>query len=96
MKRGAATQGKLNMQRLNFVRELHYSRVEEVGNEKKRFEIRKRRLDIIVERGIGQNGKKEIQLPNGAVVSFRFIREDGIIILDNWDEIDVLRIFPAK
>ena len=92
MKRGNATWTKLNSQRFDFVRGLHYDDVERVAKGKMGAEKRRKRIDIIVRMNIKSN--KEFELPDGTKVLVKFISPDGLITLDNWDEIDVLLIFP--
>lgn len=66
MKRGNATQTKLNSQKIDFVRGLHYEYVEEVARRKVEEEKRRKRIDIIVKMNIGKG--KCFKLPNGAEV----------------------------
>lgn len=92
MKRGGAVWTKLKSQRFNYGRGLHYEDVENVAKEKAKEEKRRRRLDIIVRMNIKRD--KELELPDGTKVFVKSISPDGLLTLDNWDEIDVLLIFP--
>lgn len=92
MKRGNAVEVKLSSQRMNYVRDLHYGDVDRVAKSQIGAKERRRRIDIIVKMNIKKD--KSFELPNGVEVLVRSIKSDGIIILDNWDEIDVLLIYP--
>ncbi|KKP58177.1 MAG: hypothetical protein UR51_C0008G0040 [Candidatus Moranbacteria bacterium GW2011_GWF1_34_10] len=92
MKRGNAVEAKLSSQKLNFVRGLHYDDVERVAKNQIGARERCKRIDIIVKMNIKKD--KSFKLPDGIEVLVKSIKPDGIIILDNWDEIDVLLIFP--
>jgi len=92
MKRGSAVEAKLSSQKLNFVRGLHYDDVERVAKNKIEGEKRRKRLDIIAKMNIRKN--KGLEMPGGIKIPFKFIKSDGLIVLDNLDEIDVLLIYP--
>lgn len=92
MKRGNAVQAKLSSQKLNIVRTLHYDDVERVAKSQIGAKERRKRIDIIVKMNIKKG--ENFELPDGVKIFVKSIKSDGIIILDNLDEIDVLLIFP--
>jgi hypothetical protein len=85
MKRGQANRDKMKRQIGDFLRDLHYKNVVEVGSNKEEEERRKKRYDIIVRRKFK---KGEMLSVGDKEVRIKLIRRNGIIILENWDEID--------
>lgn len=94
MKRWSVAETKLKRQKIDFFSDLRYGSIEDIAKKEVEAECRRKRLDIIVKMNIKKG--KSSELPDGSKISVRFIRGDGIIILDNWDELDVLLVFPLK
>ncbi|OGD68744.1 hypothetical protein A2996_00785 [Candidatus Campbellbacteria bacterium RIFCSPLOWO2_01_FULL_34_15] len=88
MKRQGGSHGALNAQRANFAREWHYANVERNAKEQIDKEKRSKRFDIIFNKKIKKG--EEINLRDGIKALVRSVGSDGIIILENWDEIDPL------
>lgn len=88
MKRKSYAQTKLDAQRRTLALEFRYSCIKQSAEESLANSRRDKRLSIIVKMGIREKG--EIDLPGRIKASVRFIKEDGIIVLDSWDSLDPL------
>ena len=88
MKRQGGSHGALKAQRAHFAREWHYSNVERNAREQVDKEKRSKRFDVIYNKKIKKG--EEIDLGEGIKALVRSIGSDGIITLENWDEIDPL------
>jgi hypothetical protein len=90
MKRQGGSHGALKAQKAHFAREWHYANVERNAKEQIDKEKRSKRFDIIFNKKIKKGG--EIDLGNDIKVIVRSVGSDGIITLENWDEIDPLNL----
>lgn len=88
MKRQGGSHDALKAQRANLAREWHYTNVENIAKEKIDKEKRSKRFDVIFNKKIKKG--EEIDLGDGIKVLVRSIGSDGIITLENWDQIDPL------
>ncbi|AKM84352.1 TPA: hypothetical protein DCZ46_03320 [Candidatus Campbellbacteria bacterium] len=88
MKRQGGSHAAVKAQRANFAREWHYANVENIAKEQIDKEKRSKRFDIIFDKKIKKG--EEINLGDGIKALVRSVGSDGIIILENWDEIDPL------
>jgi len=75
-------------QRIQFYQDLHYQKVVEVGMDKAQQETRKKRIDILLERGIRKG--VEVVAHNGEKLPVCAIQMNGMLLLENFDEIDPL------
>ena len=88
MARQGASQSALNGQRANFAREYHFANVERIAMEQIDKGKRSERFNIIFNKNIKRG--EYLDLENGEKVLVRSVGSDGIITLENWDEIDPL------
>lgn len=88
MKRKSYAQTRLDAQRRTLALEFRYACIKQSAEESLEKSKRDKRLSIILKMGIMEKG--EINLPGKIKASVRFIKENGIIVLDNWDDLDPL------
>ncbi|MDD2935589.1 MAG: hypothetical protein PHX25_03940 [Candidatus Pacebacteria bacterium] len=88
MKRQGGSHDALKAQRSNLAREWHYSNIERIAVEQVDKEKRSKRFNIIFNRKIKKG--EEIDLGIGIKALVRSVGSDGIITLENRDEIDPL------
>ena len=90
MKRGCQNRYKMRSQAIQYRQQIHYERVEEVARDSQKKEERAKRINILVQKGISK--KAGIKIPGGITVPIRQITMQGMIVLDNYDEIDPLNL----
>ncbi|MFA7319587.1 MAG: hypothetical protein WC022_03275 [Parcubacteria group bacterium] len=90
MKRGCQNRDKVRSQAIQYRQQVHYGRVEEVGRDRQKKEERANRIDILVQKGISK--EVGLRMSGGITVPIRQITMQGIIVLDNNDEIDPLNL----
>ena len=90
MKRGSQNLEKLRSQKILDRQEIHYERVQEVSMSFLKNEVRAKRLDIIIEKGISKTSG--MMFPGGIAIPIRHITMERMIVLDNYDEIDPLNL----
>lgn len=78
----------LKRQKAEFMTELRYAKIDGMSQRMVEDEKRSKRLGVIIDRSIRTGSR--IKLSNGLFSCVRFIKPDGLIILENWDEIDPL------